>query len=48
MTAPFKDKDDLWAEFQQKSGLGRHVISGKALAAMLALVLLVIAAFAVA
>ena len=43
---PPKNKDDLWAEFQQKTGADKHVVSAKALAIGLVAVLLIVAVFA--
>jgi len=43
---PPKNKDDLWAEFQQKTGADKHVVSAKALAIGLVVVLLILAVFA--
>jgi len=43
---PRKNKDDLWAEFQQKTGADKQVVSAKALAIGLVVVLLIVAVFA--
>ena len=46
MPTPPRNKDDLWAEFQQKIGADKHVVSARALAIGLVVALLVVAAFA--
>jgi hypothetical protein len=43
---PRKNKDDLWAEFQQKTGADKQVVSAKALAIGLVVILLIVAVFA--
>ena len=40
------DKDDLWAQFQAKTGAGKHVVTPRAVVIVLLVVLLVWAALA--
>ena len=44
MSTPKKNRDDLWNEFQDKIGASKHVVSARALAIGLVVVLLVVAA----
>lgn len=46
MSTPQKNKDDLWNEFQQRIGANKHVVSARALAIGLVVVLLVFAGLA--
>ena len=46
MSTPPKNKDDLWNEFQEKVGAHKHVVSARALAIGLVVVLIVVAALA--
>jgi hypothetical protein len=43
---PPNNKDDLWAQFLEKSGASKHAVSARALAIFIAIVLLVLAALA--